>query len=106
MSAVQILPNVSRERLPEALPHIYRSACDKSRLREAIYTVLVFPSTKVVLSTIVSRALTEVPADAHVLAFAHNLTAEGLAFLADRSAIVFLIHGAFHWTDETYRSVA
>jgi hypothetical protein len=106
MSRVQVLHQVPRPRLAEALPKIYRPACDISRLREAQYTVLVFSSKKVSLSTLVSRALAQVPADAHIIALAHNLTAEGLAMLAERNAVVFLLHGVFHWTDETYRSVA
>jgi hypothetical protein len=106
MSRVQVLSRIPRSRLPKALPKIYQPACDASRLRESEYTVLIFPAKKVSLSGVVSRALSKVPASSHIIAFAHNLTAEGLAILAERKAVVFLLHGVFHWTDETYRSVA
>lgn len=106
MSRVQVLHRIPRARLPAALPKVYQRACDASRLKETEYTVLIFPAKKASLSTAVSRALTNVPAGASIIAFANNLTEEGLAMLAERSAVVFLLHGVFHWTDETLRSVA
>jgi hypothetical protein len=106
MGAVHILENVMRERLLDHIPHIYRHVCDPSKLRGESFAVVVFPSEKAVLSTVVAKALAKIPKEGNIVALAHNLTQEGFAMLADRNATIFLLHGGFHWTDESYRSVA
>ena len=106
MGAVNILENVTRERLLTAVPHVYRTVCDVARLADYEYTVVVFPSDKTVMSAVVSKALAKLPETAKVIALARNLTQEGLAMLVDREAIVFLLRGGFYWTDESLRSVA